>query len=95
MKIATLKNGWHKLWPVLMFTSASNENTVNDFTGFRVSKEKQLIQELLAYTKDGTNPAAKELASRINEDVVPNGCMLMIMYLQFIITLILKLYIWL
>ena len=30
----------------------------------------QLIQELLAYAKDVTNPVAKELASRINEDVV-------------------------
>ena len=47
-----------------MFISASNENTVNYFTGFRVSKENQFIHELLAYTKDGTNPAAEELTSR-------------------------------
>ncbi|KAG7160479.1 Jerky protein-like 13, partial [Homarus americanus] len=37
---------------------------------FRVSKEKQLIHELLAYVKDVTNPDAKELSSRINEDVL-------------------------
>ena len=37
---------------------------------FRVSKEKQFIQELLAYAKDVTILAAKELASRINEDAV-------------------------
>ena len=43
-----------------MFTSASNRNTVNDIAGFRVSKKKkQLIQELLASTKDGSNPGAK------------------------------------
>ena len=48
-----------------MFTSAFNENTVNNITVFRVSTQKQLIQELLAYAKDVTNPVAKELASRI------------------------------
>ena len=37
---------------------------------FRISKEKQLIQELLAYAKDATNPAAKELALWIDEDAV-------------------------
>ncbi|KAG7165671.1 putative Jerky protein-like 75 [Homarus americanus] len=53
-----------------MFTSHSNEDTENDFAGFRVSKEKQLIHELLAYVKDVTNPDAKELSSRINEGVL-------------------------
>ncbi|XP_042230430.1 jerky protein homolog-like [Homarus americanus] len=70
IKTSTLKNGWHKLWPSLMFTSHSNEDTENDFAGFRVSKEKHLIHELLAYVKDVTNPDAKELSSRINEDVL-------------------------
>ena len=37
---------------------------------FRVLKGEQFIQELLAYTNDVTNPAAMELASRINEDAV-------------------------
>ncbi|KAG7163490.1 Jerky protein-like 7 [Homarus americanus] len=41
-----------------------------DFAGFRVSKEKHLIHELLAYVKDVTNPDAKELSSRINKDVL-------------------------
>ncbi|KAG7163044.1 putative Jerky protein-like 67 [Homarus americanus] len=53
-----------------MFTSHSNEDTENDFAGFRVSKEKQLIHELLTYVKDVTNPDAKELSSKINEDVL-------------------------
>ena len=29
------------------------------------------MQEVLAYAKDVTNPVAKELASRIDEDAVP------------------------
>ena len=37
---------------------------------FRVSKEKQFIQELLAYANDVTNRATKKLASGINEDAV-------------------------
>ena len=40
------------------------------FRLFRFSKGKQFIQELLPYAKDVTNPAAKEFASRINEDAV-------------------------
>ncbi|KAG7154894.1 Tigger transposable element-derived protein 2-like 2, partial [Homarus americanus] len=41
-----------------------------EISGFRVSKEKHLIHELLAYVKDVTNPDAKELSSRINKDVL-------------------------
>ena len=37
---------------------------------FKVLKDNQLIHELLVYAKDVTNPAAKELISRINEDAV-------------------------
>lgn len=70
VKTSTLKNGWHNLWPSLMFTSESNKDTENDFAEFRVSKEKQLIQELLAYVKDVTNSDAKKLSLRINEDVL-------------------------
>ena len=35
-----------------------------------VSKEEQFIQEVFVYAKDVTNPAAKDLASRINEDTI-------------------------
>ncbi|XP_072254361.1 tigger transposable element-derived protein 2-like [Pyxicephalus adspersus] len=70
VKTSTLKNGWNKLWPSLMDTSFSNEDSENNFSGVRVSKEKQLIQELLDYVEDVTNPNTKELSSRINEDVL-------------------------
>ena len=40
------------------------------FSGLRVSKEKRLIQELLSYVKVVTNPDAKELSLKINEDVL-------------------------
>ena len=33
-------------------------------------KSRQLIQKLLAYSKDATDLAAKELASRLNKDTV-------------------------
>ena len=38
--------------------SHSNEDSENNIGQIRVSKEKQLIKEFLAYIKDVTNPAA-------------------------------------
>nr|XP_053629141.1 TBC1 domain family member 4-like [Cherax quadricarinatus] len=67
VEASTLKNGWHKLWPGLMFETAPGEDNENDFTGFRASKEKQIIHSLLSFASDLTNPAANDLASRMDE----------------------------
>ena len=64
---SALKNGWHKFWPSLKIASYSNKDTENYVGGLRVSKEKQLIKELVANVN---NFAAKELSSRIGEDVL-------------------------
>lgn len=67
---STLRNGWHKLWPSLMSNSHSDEENENNFEESRVSKEKQLIHELISYVKDVTSLDAKELSSRINKDTL-------------------------
>ncbi|XP_042215855.1 uncharacterized protein LOC121861977 [Homarus americanus] len=64
---STLKNGWH-LWPALLFSSAPGEEIGNEFTGFRVSSQNQIVRELLSYAQDLGNPTAKEAASRLDAD---------------------------
>ena len=68
VKPTTLKNGWHKLWPSLMFETAPGETLEPNFTGFKPFKEKQQIKDLLSYARELTDPAAKDLASRLDED---------------------------
>ena len=67
IKPSTLKNGWFNIWPNLRSASNSNEDPAR-LAGFRMSKEKKRIQELIDYIKDVTNPNAKDLAAKLNED---------------------------
>lgn len=53
-----------------MFISYSNEDIEDSFGGFEFSKEKQLIQELIVYVQDVSNPGDKELTSGISDDVL-------------------------
>lgn len=69
VEASTLKNGCHKLWPVLMSEFAAGEDKC-DFSEFRASVEKQIIHDLLAFACVLVNPAAKDLASRIDADNV-------------------------
>ena len=64
----TLKNGWRKLWPSLIFETAPGETLEPNYTGFNPSKEKQHINDLLSYARELTDPAAKDLASRMDDD---------------------------
>lgn len=49
-----------------MFESAPGEDGC-DFSGFKASKEKQIIYDLLAYARVLSNPALKNLAFRMDE----------------------------
>ena len=40
VETSTLKNGWHKLWPDIMFESGPGEDSC-DFAGFSASKENR------------------------------------------------------
>nr|XP_006126666.1 TOM1-like protein 2 isoform X1 [Pelodiscus sinensis] len=55
-----LKKAWYKLWPELMFEDEGNSE-MGDFTGFRISHEKLLVNELVEYARSITNPDLKEL----------------------------------
>ncbi|KAG7169577.1 Solute carrier family 35 member F5-like 5, partial [Homarus americanus] len=48
--------------------SAPGEEIGNEFTGFRVSSQNQIVRELLSYAQDLGNPTAKEAASRLDAD---------------------------
>ncbi|KAG7157696.1 Jerky protein-like 43 [Homarus americanus] len=63
---STLKNGWHNLWPALMFEESADVD--QDFAGFHVSKEKQVIRELLEYANTMTNPVCVEVANKLSEE---------------------------
>ncbi|XP_064420150.1 tigger transposable element-derived protein 2-like [Latimeria chalumnae] len=65
---STLKNGWHRLWPALMFESSPDEDPDAEFTGFRVSKEKEIVHDLLEYANTMTDTAAKTVATELSED---------------------------
>lgn len=66
----TLKQGWHKLWPAMMFEKSPDETDDNDFTGFNVSKEKTAIHELLDYARSVDNPYGKDVGRRLTEENV-------------------------
>lgn len=51
VKTSTLKNGWHNLWPSLMFTSESNKDTENDFAGLGSQKKSSLYRNFLLTLK--------------------------------------------
>ena len=67
VEASILKNGWGKLWPGLMFEN-NGEHLEQNFIGFRPAKENQLINDLLNFARDLTNPTATDLASRLDED---------------------------
>ncbi|XP_063794663.1 jerky protein homolog [Pseudophryne corroboree] len=64
----TLKNGWHKLWPAMVFENAPDEDPSIAFTGFRVANDDECVLELLEYAKTCTATAANNLSSRLNEE---------------------------
>ena len=48
--------------------TAPGKEHESNFTGFRASKEKQHINELLSFAREMINPTAKDLGSRMDED---------------------------
>ena len=65
---STLKNGWHKLWPSLMFADSPDVNKDNDFKGFQVSQKKAVVRKLMEYANSLVNPKAREMVSDVGED---------------------------
>lgn len=64
---STLKNGWHKLWPELMFADSGDGEEV-DFKGFQVSQKKAVVRELMEYASSLVNPKAEEMVRNVGED---------------------------
>ncbi|KAG7163339.1 putative Jerky protein-like 70, partial [Homarus americanus] len=62
------KKGWLKLWPALMFENFPEESEDNDFAGFCVSKEKEIVHKLLEYARGVTGSVANEVGSRLSEE---------------------------
>ncbi|XP_032880836.1 jerky protein homolog-like isoform X2 [Amblyraja radiata] len=65
---STLKNAWHKLWPATMFDE--NEPSDEDFEGFRVTDEKKMISNLIAYAKSVATENVNTLESADIEEVL-------------------------
>uniref|UniRef100_UPI00398F7695 general transcription factor II-I-like isoform X2 n=1 Tax=Pristiophorus japonicus TaxID=55135 RepID=UPI00398F7695 len=65
---STLKNGWHNLWPALMFEDSPDVDDEAAFTGFQVSQDKQIIRELLEYATSMSNPAVLEVTKDLEEE---------------------------
>ena len=65
---STLKIGWHKLWPSLMFADSADVNKDNDFKRFQVSQKKVVVRELMECANSLVNPKAREMVSNVGED---------------------------
>ncbi|XP_055487432.1 jerky protein homolog isoform X3 [Leucoraja erinacea] len=65
---STLKNAWHELWPTTMFDE--NELADEDFEGFRVTDEKKIISNLIAYAKSVAAENVNTLESADIEEVL-------------------------
>ena len=63
---STLKNGWHKLWPQLMFANSVDGEEV-DFKGFQISQKKAVLQEVIEYASSLVNPKAEEMVRNVRE----------------------------
>jgi hypothetical protein len=51
---AILSGGWHRLWFATHFLGTEDKFTVN-FRGFAISREKQVMGDLLQYAKELTH----------------------------------------
>ncbi|CAM2099629.1 unnamed protein product [Caretta caretta] len=65
---STLKNGWHKLWPALMFEDSPDINDESEFTGFQVSENQKTVSELMEYASGMSHPVVLELAKGLGEE---------------------------
>lgn len=55
-----LKNGWHELWPAVMFSESEGEDEA-DFHGFHISQEKRIVSDFIDYSKGGSCTGAEEV----------------------------------
>jgi hypothetical protein len=65
---STLKNAWHKLWPTTMFDE--NEPADEDFEEFRVTNEKKMISNLIAYAKSVSTESVNKLEAADIDEVL-------------------------